>query len=667
MARIFFITFLATFFFSCNPVVNDQEVHHEKLDKFLDSLNHIKSFEEGEKLLDKTTNLIQILPNDSIRARYQRRVACEYYNIGDLEKYRQKTLDNLEFTLEIKDTLNMGKSFYDLGDYYYDISINDSAFYYYNQAIKTIPITNTEKARCQLKIAKLYKNENQLIESEVHVMKTIQYANELNDNRLIYECYNLLGIIQHELSYFDEAIVNFDLAKSYINKLSSDPQFHILIAENYNNKGIVYLKTLDLKNAFENFETALKIDRIKIEHQLLYAILSDNLAYTKLLKGSLNSPSVFLENLSIREKLNNKLGIIISQKRLGEFYLSKKDSSLALGYFDKAYSLAEATNSSREQLELLKLKQKANPGKTHHYQNSYMSISDSIMFDERRTRNKFAKIEYETEQVINEKKILSRRMDMLLLSSIFLLMVFTTVYLIYRHKVQNKLMILQAEQQKNNEETYNLILNQNEKIEQIRNFEKNRIATELHDGVLSKMFGIRIHLERLLLTNCNQSKEEATIYINKLKALQSEIRQLSHDLVDDVSLHKQSFVQLLEEYLEEFENDFNIQTLLKVDDAINWDLCTSEQKFHIFRIIQESLTNVRKYAKATHVVVKFILQNNQLIFQIIDDGQGYNTKKMHQGIGLKNMQFRMDNLGGKLEIISSSKGTIIEGYVRLEG
>ena len=667
MARIFFIIFLVTFFFSCNPVVKDQEVHHEKLDKFLDSLNYIKSFEEGEKLLDKTTNLIQILPNDSIRARYQRRVACEYYNIGDLEKYRQKTLDNLEFTLEIKDTLNMGKSFYDLGDYYYDISINDSAFYYYNQAIKTIPITNTEKARCQLKIAKLYKNENQLIESEVHVMRTIQFANELNDNRLLYECYNLLSIIQYELKYFDEAIVNFDVAKSYIDKLGSDPQFHILIAENHNNKGIVYTETKDLDNAYQSFETALKIERIKNEHALLHSILSENLAYVELLKGKLNSPNVFLENLKTREKLNNKLAVIVSQQRLGEYYLSKKDSFLALSYFEKAYSLADETKSNRNQLDLLKLKQKANPKKSHQYQESYISISDSIMFDERRTRNKFAKIEYETEQVINEKKIISRRMDMLLLSSIFLLMVFTTVYLIYRHKVQKKLMILQAEQQKNNEETYNLILNQNEKIEQIRNFEKNRIATELHDGVLSKMFGIRIHLERLLLTNCNQSKEEATIYINKLKALQSEIRQLSHDLVDDVSLHKQSFVQLLEEYLEEFENDFNIQTLLKVDDAINWDLCTSEQKFHIFRIIQESLTNVRKYAKATHVVVKFILQNNQLIFQIIDDGQGYNTKKLHQGIGLKNMQFRMDNLGGKLEIISSSTGTIIEGYVRLEG
>jgi heme/copper-type cytochrome/quinol oxidase subunit 3 len=87
------------------------------------------------------------------------------------------------------------------------------------------------------------------------------------------------------------------------------------------------------------------------------------------------------------------------------------------------------------------------------------------MFHERRTRNKFAKIEYETEQVIHEKKELSKKMNLFVLSSVFVFLVLLSIYFFYRNKVQKRLMILQSEQQKNNEETYQMILNQNEKTQ----------------------------------------------------------------------------------------------------------------------------------------------------------------------------------------------------------
>jgi signal transduction histidine kinase len=174
------------------------------------------------------------------------------------------------------------------------------------------------------------------------------------------------------------------------------------------------------------------------------------------------------------------------------------------------------------------------------------------------------------------------------------------------------------------------------------------------------MFGIRINIERLLLTSEISNKDEVKIYIQKFSDLQSDVRQLSHDLVDD-NFKKESFTQLIEDYLSEFENDYNIQTIFKHDEQINWDLCTSNQKFQVFRIIQESLTNVRKYAKASLVSVVFTKKNEKLTFYIKDDGAGYNIKNQNKGIGLKNMQFRMNEIQGALEISSSSKGTLIYG------
>lgn len=627
----------------------------------LDSIQYINSHEDGQRLLKNTEIIIQNLPNDSIKARFNRRVACEYYNIGDLEKYHFLTLKNIEFSTQIKDTLSLGISFYDVGDYFYDKSINDSAFYFYNRALKTIPLVNKEKARAQFKIAKLYKNENQLIESEVHLMRTIEMANQLNDTRLLYECYNFLGIIQFELEYYDEAIQNYEIAKSFIDKIPKDPQFNLLLAENLNNIGRVYLEQNDLKNAYLSFESALKVKDLKKNHIILYTFISNNLAHIELIEGRLNSPNVFLQNLKIRDSLNSKIDVIMSYKLLGEYYLSKKDSSMALTYLKKACDIAHEIKSFGSQLDILKLKQLANPKKKQEYQEIYINVTDSIMFHERRTRNKFAKIEYETEQVIHEKKELSKKMNLLVRSSVFIFLVLVSIYLFYRHKVQKRLMILQSEQQKNNEETYQMILNQNEKINEIKNFEKNRIATELHDGVLSKMFGIRINIERLLLTSQVSNKDEAKVYIQKLTDLQSEIRQLSHDLIDDTSFKKESFNQLIEDYLNEFENDYSIHTILKNDSEIHWELCTIDQKFQVFRIIQESLTNVRKYAKATLVSVVFTKKEDALTFQIKDNGAGYSTKNQNKGIGFKNMQYRMKELNGKLEISSSRKGTVVYG------
>jgi signal transduction histidine kinase len=657
MIRKLFIVFLLVV--SCHKDGNENITIHKEIDEFISSEQY--DIEKIKSNLKRARILCDGLPNDSIKSYYYRKISCEYYNYSLWETYYNLTKENIVFSKKINDTLTLGKLYYDLGDYFYEKNLNDSSFYYYNKALKTIPILNKEKIRTLFNIAKLYKNENQLIESEVQLIKTISYAKAKNNVRLLYECYSVLGGVQNGLKNYTEAIKSYHISKNYLNKIPNDELYPVLVSENYNNTANVYLNMKDYPKAIEFYQKGLKIGNIKIDSPKVYAILTDNLTYAKLKSGTLKSPDKFFEALRIRDSLDNKLGIIMSQQRIGEYYLREKDSSRALQHFSIAYDLAKQTRTHRDQLVLLKLKKQANPAKAAKYQEIYINLSDSLLLEERNTRNKFAKIEFETEEIEQEKTDLAKKMNFILILSTLTVFLLGTLYFLYRQKVKNKVLVLEKEQQKSNEEVYNLLLTQQQQVDQVRAFEKKRIATELHDGVISELFGIRLHLERLIFLEKEVDKANVENYLGKLNSLENEIRQISHKLAEETAFRNEGFILLVENYLDEFENDFAIETDLLYDASLSWEILSNEQKINLFRIIQEALTNVRKYAKAKKVTVSFGLNNSLFEFSIVDDGIGFDTSKNKNGIGLTNMHFRLENLNGNLHITSTEKGTTIKG------
>lgn len=658
MIRKVFIVFLLLL--SCQNEKARKASIHQELDALISDARNVNDTELAVKKLEKAYQLNSNLLNDSIKSRFYRKIACEYYNYGLLEPYYIQTKENIIFSKKINDTLLLGKLYYDLGDYFYEKNINDSSFYYYNQALKSISINNNERIRTQFNIAKLLLNENQLIESEVQLIKIIPFAEEENDIRLLYECYSILGGVQNGLKNYNEALKSYQNSKKYLDKIQNDEQYAVLLSENYNNTANVYLNMKDFQKAIEFYQKGLKDGSIRKNSPKVYAILTDNLTYTQLQNETLKNPNGFFEALRIRDSLDNKLGVIVSQQRIGEFYLKEKDSLKALQQFSMAYELAKQTRSHRDQLALLKLKTQVNPAKASDYQEEYISLSDSLLLEERKTRNKFAKIEFETKQIEQEKNVLLKKMNSVLILSTLSIFLLGTLYFLYRQKAKNKVLILQKEQQKSNEEVYNLLLNQQQQVDQVRAYEKKRIATELHDGIISELFGIRMHLERLIFLEKELDKNNVESYLGKLSELEKEIRQISHKLADETAFQNEGFIMIVENYLKEFENDNAIETELFYDTSLQWDALTNEQKINIFRIIQEALTNVRKYAKAKKVAITFGVNNSLFEFSIVDNGVGFNASKTKNGIGLKNMRFRSENLNGNIYITSSEKGTKIK-------
>jgi signal transduction histidine kinase len=232
---------------------------------------------------------------------------------------------------------------------------------------------------------------------------------------------------------------------------------------------------------------------------------------------------------------------------------------------------------------------------------------------------------------------------------------------IFRQRSRNKQLVLENEQQEANEEIYNLMLKQQNRMEEGRVQERVRISEELHDGVLARLFGIRMGMGFLNLGDDEQTQEKYDYYMEEMQGAEQEIRALSHALKDDELSARKDFPLLLNELLVEQARLGGFNHKFVQDPDIAWDRISDKIKINLYRISQEALHNVIKYASCQSVEVSIRRKDQQVRLRIADDGIGFILKKRSRGIGLKNMQSRSKQIGADLSIRSQpNQGTTIE-------
>lgn len=181
--------------------------------------------------------------------------------------------------------------------------------------------------------------------------------------------------------------------------------------------------------------------------------------------------------------------------------------------------------------------------------------------------------------------------------------------------------------------------------------ERYEIGSELHDNVCQILATSRIYLGLIKKSIPPAAKEyfgQANQYISQAS---EEIRNLSHRLApaffDGASL-EDSFKQLLRSF--NFENKYEI--ILSFDDQYKNYIPNHELQLNLYRILQEQLANILKHANATRIVIDVITKNDCLQMRIADDGVGFNPATIKAGIGLSNMNRRVQLLSGRFSIQS---------------
>jgi signal transduction histidine kinase len=345
---------------------------------------------------------------------------------------------------------------------------------------------------------------------------------------------------------------------------------------------------------------------------------------------------------------------------LSEYFASKKDTAKALQYSNEA--LLTARNSKNNRNLLLPLKQLAviEPQNAAAYNKEYIHINDSLQKADRNIADKFSRIEYETDEIKQENTDLTtqNRNLVYIFGSVLILGMF--LYIIKAQKAKNRELLYKQEQQKVNEEIYNLMISQQSNVETIRVMEKKRVAQELHDGVLGRMFGVRMNLDSLNKLHDETASHQRISYLKELKNIEQDIREISHDLNREKSELINNFVAIVENLFEDQKKTFKSKLVSSIDSNIKWEAMNNANKINLYRIIQESLQNINKYAQANSIKVEFKKEIDNLFLQISDDGIGFNVNKAKKGIGIQNMLSRINECNGTFEIKSKrGEGTII--------
>jgi signal transduction histidine kinase len=202
--------------------------------------------------------------------------------------------------------------------------------------------------------------------------------------------------------------------------------------------------------------------------------------------------------------------------------------------------------------------------------------------------------------------------------------------------------------------------------------ERRRLGRELHDSLGQYLAAIKISMGSLtslvgpqegeanqLLAECRQLVE------NSIK----EVRTISYLLYPPM-LDEMGLKSAISWYLEGFSARSGIQSTLQMQ--ADFGRLSREAEVALFRVLQESLTNIHRHSGGSTAAIRLLIDKGMAILEIKDNGKGIAPKLLEQsspdwtgiqGVGLRGMTERMEQLGGRLELVSDPSGTTVRAMI----
>ena len=212
--------------------------------------------------------------------------------------------------------------------------------------------------------------------------------------------------------------------------------------------------------------------------------------------------------------------------------------------------------------------------------------------------------------------------------------------------------------------------NLSKRLLKVQDEEKRKLSRDLHDSTGQTLAALKISVS-FLQENCKQDKA-AMAYVLEVAELAdqaiAEIRTMSY-LLHPPLLDEVGFACAAEWYVEGFAKRSGV--------AVHLDMATDRERLPmsieiaLFRVLQESLTNVHRHSGASEVTVCFRHQLGKVILETRDNGTGISAERLNRlregnaeaGVGLAGMRERLHDLRGKLEIESAAQGTTLRAIV----
>jgi signal transduction histidine kinase len=186
--------------------------------------------------------------------------------------------------------------------------------------------------------------------------------------------------------------------------------------------------------------------------------------------------------------------------------------------------------------------------------------------------------------------------------------------------------------------------------------ERERIAKELHDGIIQSVFAVGMGLQSTaLLTGSPETAARLEGAIGELDRVIRDLRNYIFGLRPGILADRQ-----LDEALRELGSEIQNRSTTRVEVDVDADLAAtvSSRSHEIVQLTREALSNVARHAQATHSAVRLARNGSSAVLTIEDDGVGFKVRSDSAGNGLRNMRERAAAMGGSLRVTSTvGKGT----------
>ncbi len=545
----------------------------------------------------------------------------------------------------------------------------DSAKIYYKKSLYYSKIihSKTSEASAYNNLGLIDWNEGNFSSALLNYQKALAIFEKLNKEEYVANVLSNIGEIYRDLD--DSKKAEFYISKSFEIRKKINDEYGMSVS--LINLANLYHKKKQYKQAIKHYESGIVLKR-KLEDLLGIAIANTDFSVILLETGQvLKAKKVLEEALKICKQNDAESNILenaylglsevhIDLNQLEKAKMYNQDAFLIIGKLKDSKRLLNYYNNE-EKISLLEKDFK----QAHLYLKKQDSVSKVIESVDIKKAIHLYEIKYQTEK--KEKELLKSRSLALeaeakikkknfqfILLFIFIFGIVLVSYLIYR---QQKLKHKQQEQEFELKTAISQIENQNKLQEQRLN-----ISRDLHDNIGSQLTFIISSVDNVKyafdidnkklddkLTNISSFAKETILELrDTIWAMNS-----NEITFEDLESRIHNFIEKAKEAKDEIQFSF------ETDAELKHTKLTSVEGMNLYRTIQEAINNSIKYADASTISIFVKRLKNQIEITIQDNGIGFDETTIQKGNGLKNMQKRIEDLGGSLDLFSSNSGTII--------
>ncbi|MBB1137924.1 tetratricopeptide repeat-containing sensor histidine kinase [Myroides sp. WP-1] len=587
----------------------------------------------------------------------------------DSVNFRKLAQKSIAYATKKNDLSTLANTYNSIGMYYHDSYQLDSTFYYY---IKTENVYKELQDSIKVGETKFYQARLLFemglnMESESKVSQALLLLNQAPYNPVNFEANQLMGLCLMERKNYTEAEVYLKTAVDQIlldlskYKILDAKRAKMAIGNAYGNLAEVCYN----QGKFNEAKAYVVEGQKYLEKDtpiMLVSFLRNRLAQCNY---RLTGNSLYIKEVEQSFKddsiLGNSFRMFYTAMDLAHLYQLEDNQEVSNQWAEVAYTNASRHQVLPQQVQALEFLLTHEDYQKKDQVRQLIKLRQALTNQENQTRNTFARIAYETEVIEAENHKLRELIFTIILIGLSLLFILIISVFRFQLKIKDKELLLIKAQRKANESIDELIIERNLIARDIKKKERNRIAKNLHDGIVNSIFGIRFHLQLLDIPDIVTKN----LLINELQKLESNTRDISHALLDNNLFVENQFKHLVSDLVSFQVNAWHTKFSVDYNAQINFEILDATTKTNLYYILREALQNINKYSKATRCYVSFTLIENdsKIKVTIQDNGIGF-EEISSKGMGIANIFERAEQIKAEIHIDSAlNKGTVINLYI----